>query len=385
MATTTASPGADPVHEKSSGPLKVPLPFPTPESRPKERPVLTAEQQKKYDWLLQQVKGWTEVPSTKGKGGPLTDGEKFWLTRECLLRYLRATKWHEKDAEKRLLDTLTWRREYGVEELTADYVSPENETGKQVILGYDKEARVCLYLSPGRQNTDASPRQVQHLVYMLERVIDVMPPGQEMVALLINYKTSKSSSRSNYTGPSLSMGREVLNILQNHYPERLGRALIINMPWVVTGFYKLITPFIDPHTREKLKFNGDMSQYVPVEQMWSEFSTGQLEFEYDHSVYWPALHKLCKERRDARWQRWIAGGKQLGESEDYLAGGTETGVAQQQQQQQQAAGSTEEKTAEGAETKPEEAAQTAEQAPSAPAEEKAAEKPAENTAESTTA
>lgn len=326
MATTTASSGADPVHEKASGPLKVPLPNPTPESRPKERPVLTEEQQQKYEWLLQQAKGWTEVPSTKGKAGPLTDSEKFWLTKECLLRYLRATKWHEKDAEKRLLETLAWRREYGVEELTADHISPENETGKQVILGYDKEARVCQYLSPGRQNTEPSPRQVQHLVYMVERVIDIMPAGQETLALLINFKQSKS--RSN-TAPGLGLAREVLHILQHHYPERLGKALIINMPWIVTGFFKLITPFIDPNTREKLKFNEDMSQYVPPEQMWSEFSSGKLDFDYDHSVYWPALHKLCSERREARWQRWVAGGQQLGESEDYLAGATEAGVAQQ--------------------------------------------------------
>jgi hypothetical protein len=323
-AAATVPPVAEAVQEKATGPLRVPLPSPAPGCCPKERAVLTAEQQRKYDWLLEQVKAWTEIPSTKGKAGPLTDSEKFWLTRECLLRYLRATKWHEKDAEKRLLETLTWRREYGVEELTADHISPENETGKQVILGYDKEARVCHYLNPGRQNTEPSPRQIQHLVYMVERNIELMPPGQETLALLINFKQSKS--RSN-TAPGIGIAREVLHILQHHYPERLGKALIINMPWIVTGFFRLITPFIDPNTREKLKFNEDMSQYVPPEQMWSEFSSGQLEFEYDHAVYWPALQQLCAERRAARWERWVAGGQQFGESEDYLAGATETGVA----------------------------------------------------------
>lgn len=327
MAAATVAPGPaldSAAQEKAPGPLKTPLPFPTPDSRPKERAVLTEEQQHKYDLLLAQVKAWTEVPSAKGKAGLLTDSEKFWLTKECLLRYLRATKWHEKEAEKRLLETLAWRREYGVEELTADHISPENETGKQITLGYDKEGRVCHYLNPGRQNTDPSARQVQHLVYMVERVIDMMPAGQERLALLINFKSNKS--RSN-TAPGIGLAREVLHILQHHYPERLGRALIINMPWIVTGFFKLITPFIDPLTREKLKFNEDMSQYVPAEQMWSEFSSGKLAFEYDHGVYWPALHQLCDERREARWQRWTAGGRQLGESEDYLAGATEVGVA----------------------------------------------------------
>jgi hypothetical protein len=68
-----------------------------------------------------------------------------------------------------------------------------------------------------------------------------------------------------------------------------------------------------------------MSQYVPKEQLWTEFM-GSLEFEYDHSVYWPALHKLCEEKRASRKQRWELGGKQIGEFEDYLAGSLEHGV-----------------------------------------------------------
>ncbi|CAK7271670.1 Phosphatidylinositol transfer protein (PITP) [Sporothrix epigloea] len=307
----------------TSGPLKLPIPFPTANSVPAERPQLTEEQTKKYEWLVEQARGWTVASKNAALAGPLTDEDRFWLTRECLLRYLRATKWNEKEAAKRLQDTLTWRREYGVNGLTAEHISPENETGKQVLLGFDKQGRVCHYLNPGRQNTDPSPRQVQHLVYMVERVIDIMPAGQETLALLINFKTSKS--RTN-TAPGISTGREVLNILQTHYPERLGRALIINVPWVVWGFFKLITPFIDPLTREKLKFNEDMNQYVPSEQLWTEF-LGKLDFEYDHEVYWPALTKMAAERRAERMARWEAGGKQVGELEDYLFGRLQQGVA----------------------------------------------------------
>lgn len=98
------------------------------------------------------------------------------------------------------------------------------------------------------------------------------------------------------------------------------------MPWVVHGFFKLITPFIDPHTREKLKFNEDMSQYVPKEHLWTTFK-GDLDFDYDHSVYWPAMNKLATERREKRTERWIAGGKHIGESEDYLNGKTAMGIS----------------------------------------------------------
>lgn len=211
--------------KRASGPWVTPITAPTAESVVDEKPTLTADQQTKYEWLLERAKGWTEVPSTKDKASPLTDSEKMWLTKDCLVRYLRATKWHEKESEKRLLTTLTWRREYGVEELTADFISPENETGKQVLLGFDKQTRPVHYLLPGRQNTDVSPRQVQHLVFMVERVIELMPARQDTLCLLVNMQ--KSKQRSN-TAPGIGQAREVLHILQTHYPERLGRALVVN-------------------------------------------------------------------------------------------------------------------------------------------------------------
>lgn len=104
---------------------------------------------------------------------------------------------------------------------TPDYISPENETGKQWILGYDIEGRPCHYLNPSRQNTKRSDRQLQHLVFMMERAIDLMGPGQETLALLISFSETSSGQ-----GASLAQGKQVMNFLQNHYPERLGRALV---------------------------------------------------------------------------------------------------------------------------------------------------------------
>ena len=115
------------------------------------------------------------------------------------------------------------------------------------------------------------------------------------------------------------------------------------VPWVVWGFFKLITPFIDPLTRQKLKFNEDMRQYVPEQELWTEFG-GKLDFEYDHATYWPALRKLCEEKRAFRKERWVAGGSHIGEHEDYLAGGKETGVAASSGQGDQTQGKGEEAT-----------------------------------------
>jgi hypothetical protein len=58
---------------------------------------------------------------------------------------------------------------------------------------------------------------------MLERVIDLMGPDQETLALLVNFKETKSGQNA-----TIGQAKQTLDILQNHYPERLGRALVIN-------------------------------------------------------------------------------------------------------------------------------------------------------------
>lgn len=208
------------------GLIQKPFASPLDTARPPAPAELTSDQQAKYEAVLKAVSAWTTVPTSSGKNAttePITDDERMFLTRECLLRYLRATKWNVNDAVDRLQQTLIWRREYGAGRLTGDYISVENETGKQVILGFDIHGRPCLYLLPSNQNTEKSDRQIEHLVFMLERVIDLMGPDQETLALLVNFNDTKSGQNA-----TIGQAKQTLHILQNHYPERLGRALVIN-------------------------------------------------------------------------------------------------------------------------------------------------------------
>ena len=302
--------------DSSTNPVFTPFLYPHPSSSLLTPQPLTPDQEVKYATLLTAVKSWTTIPSSKKSqsGPPLTPTEKHWLTRNCLLRYLRASKWVVATATTRILGTLTWRREYGLENLTADYISEENETGKQVILGYDNQGRPCLYLNPHKQNTKGKEKQIQHLVFMLERCIDLMAPGVETLALLVNFKESRKGENA-----SVGQGRETLSILQYHYPERLGRALVQDVPWLIWGFFKAISPFIDPLTREKLKFDEDLRMLAPPEQLIRAYK-GDVEFEYVHERYWPALNQLAEQRRRERWERWEMAGSVIGEDEGYLKG-----------------------------------------------------------------
>ncbi|GME80788.1 unnamed protein product [Ambrosiozyma monospora] len=321
--------------------IKQTIPFSEPPSDvhpPKEKPI-NKEQKEKYTTVLKHFQdpkltiALTEHNQHKhiadAERKPLTEDEKAWLTRECILRYLRATKWVVKDAIDRIEGTIAWRREFGIDHqlddskniVTPELISPEGETGKEVVLGFDNDARPCLYLKPGRQNTKNSFRQVQHLVFMLERVIDFMPSGQDSLALLIDFKQHPEIAANVATSkiPPLGVGKQVLHILQTHYPERLGKALLTNMPFLARTFMKLIYPFIDPLTREKLVFDADFSNFVRAEQLDKDFN-GLVDFQYDHAVYHPKVCQMAHDFRQHYMDRYYKFGGGVGLSELDLRG-----------------------------------------------------------------
>lgn len=72
-----------------------------------------------------------------------------------------------------------------------------------------------------------------------ERAKEMQPPGQESIAILIDYRGTTMR-----TNPSISVARKVLTILQNHYVETLGRGLVVFLPMLLNFFYKGISPFL---------------------------------------------------------------------------------------------------------------------------------------------
>ncbi|KAI3406334.2 PDR16 [Candida oxycetoniae] len=317
---------------KLEPPRYIPFEAPSSGSHVPPEPKLSNDQKAKYLKVLKHfqnpqltIANSEEDHKHKHRSSELTVAEKSWLTKECFLRYLRATKWHVEEAIDRIELTLAWRREFGISEtfdkdnrVNGDLVSQENETGKEVILGYENESRPCLYLKPGRQNTKTSQRQVEHLVYMLERVIDYMPSGQDSLALLIDFKAHPVGTQGGKI-PPVGIGRQVLHILQTHYPERLGKALLTNIPWLGWTFLKIIHPFIDPLTREKLVFDQPFINYVPKVQLDKDFQ-GDVNFVYEHEKYWPKMIEISQNKKQKYFNRFEEFGACVGLSEVDLRG-----------------------------------------------------------------
>lgn len=137
------------------------FPIPEPECTVGSPRKLSSEEEKKYEEVFGYFKNQKDFPvslkATNTEREPASDWEKLrLLSRESMLRYLRATRWDVTTAKKRLTETIAWRREFGVDQLDSDEMAMEAKSGKETVLGYDNQSRPLHYMHPHRNDTKVS-------------------------------------------------------------------------------------------------------------------------------------------------------------------------------------------------------------------------------------
>lgn len=302
----------------------LPKPSEKLDHQPTYEEIKEAEHEQIYQNVLNHFNTTEKFPVSEGncpesQWKPLNKYEKAWLSRQCFLRYLRACNWKEQDAIKRITGSIAWRREFGIaggefEKITANHVKEENETGKHQIFGFDDEKRPCLMLFTGRQNTKTSDRQIQHLIYMLEKSIEFMPQGQDKLCLCVDFKKYPEACTYEPKVPPVGLGKSILYILQYHYPERLGRALFINIPTLVSIFLKLCWPFVDPYTKQKCKFDEPFKEFITSDQLPYHYG-GEINYEYVHEEYWDDFVAKVNIKREKMLENFDKLGGEIGLSE----------------------------------------------------------------------
>ncbi|XAR61772.1 hypothetical protein NMG60_11016285 [Bertholletia excelsa] len=241
-----------------------------------------------HDQENDELHAESKVNELKADLGPLPDRSLKYCTDACLRRYLIARNWNVDKSKKMLEETLKWRSTYKPEEIRWHEVAGEGETGKIFRANFhDRQGRTVLILRPGLQNSTSVEDQIRHLVYLLENAMLNLPEDQEQMAWLIDF-TGWSPSFS----VPVKAARDTINVLQNHYPERLAVAFLYNPPRIFEAFWKIVKYFLDPKTFQKVKFvypkNKDsvdlMRSYFDVDNLPTEFG-GKATLKYDHEEF----------------------------------------------------------------------------------------------------
>lgn len=102
--------------------------------------------------------------------------------------------------------------------------------------------------------------------------------------------------------PPFTVTKQSISILQNHYPERLGWAILSRPPCIFSFLWRAINPFLDQDTRDKVvmvKSGTDVVKSlkgVIDASAIDETQGGKRNGHYDFAAYQERMSKLETEK-----------------------------------------------------------------------------------------
>lgn len=181
--------------------------------------------------------------------GPIADKFPAICSDASVLRFLKARNYNTIKAARMLRASIKWRLEFKPEKIRWDDVAQEALMGRIYRADYlDKQGRVVFVIKAGRQSTSTTIVQIKYLVYCLENGILNLSSTQEQMVWLIDFQGWSTSCIS------VKVTRDAAQVLQNHYPERLGLAVFYNPPKLFESFWTMVKPFLEPKTYRKVTF-----------------------------------------------------------------------------------------------------------------------------------
>lgn len=220
--------------------------------------------------------------------------EEFWSQAGAgdmdglVLRFLRARKWNVRGAYEMLVQCLRWRREIGVRRIMAQGESALNPvlltSGESYFWKHDREGRLVIVMRGRLHDRGAQTHadMVAFTVYQIETGRRLMGTRQDTVTLVFDLGDAPLSS---FDYGSIQF---IVQAMQSYYPESLGKCLLVNAPWLFSGFWRLIRPLLDPVVAAKVHFLG-------ADQMVEHFDKGDLQVCYGGQDTYEYLYEPLTE------------------------------------------------------------------------------------------
>lgn len=167
-------------------------------------------------------------------------------------RFLRARELDIEKASAMFLESLKWRRTFVPNDsISLSEIPNELAQNKMFMQGVDKKGRPITIVFGARhfQNKVGGLDEFKRfVVYSLDKLCSRMPPGEEKFVGIGDLKGW------GYSNCDIRGYLSALKILQDYYPERLGKLFIVNAPSIFMTAWKIVCPFIDKKTKKKIVF-----------------------------------------------------------------------------------------------------------------------------------
>ncbi|XP_015680132.1 SEC14-like protein 5 [Protobothrops mucrosquamatus] len=192
---------------------------------------------------------------------------------EYILRFLRARDFNIDKAREMLCQSLAWRKQYQVDYILQTWRPPS--LLEEFYAGgwhyQDKDGRPLYILRLGQMDTKGLVKALGE-ESLLRHVLSINEEGQrrcEENTNLLGRPISSWTCLVDLEGlnmrhlwrPGVKTLLRIIEVVEDNYPETLGRLLIVRAPRVFPVLWTLVSPFINENTRQKfLIYSGNNYQ-----------------------------------------------------------------------------------------------------------------------------
>ncbi len=248
---------------------------------------------------------------------------------KMIRRHLVAEKGDIDLAEKKIKNTLAFREEMNIDAMRQCFyklnyeesdelaeirkgIDKELKDGKHIVRGHDLNSHAFFIIFPRRYTSFDHDWYLKGKLYSLERALAyterISGGTVEKINVVFDYENYKADKHE----PPLSLIKELMFCLRDHYPERMQHMFFVNAPFKFRAFWALLKPFIDPVTKRKIQFvSGSQKQSVfgdfvsPDQSMRFMHPDGRKPDDYnverwkyvvpfDQDVDWSTDKDICK-------------------------------------------------------------------------------------------
>ncbi|KAM9100606.1 SEC14-like protein 5 isoform X1 [Sarcophilus harrisii] len=192
---------------------------------------------------------------------------------EHILRFLRARDFHFEKAREMLCQSLNWRKQHQVDYILQTWRPPP--LLEEFYAGgwhyQDRDGRPLYILRLGQMDTKGLMKAVGEEA-LLRHILSVNEEGQKRCEEHTNQLGRPISSWTclvdleglnmrHLWRPGVKALLRMIEVVEDNYPETLGRLLIVRAPRVFPVLWTLVSPFINENTRQKfLIYSGSNYQ-----------------------------------------------------------------------------------------------------------------------------
>mmetsp|Transcript_22915 Transcript_22915/g.53083 ORF Transcript_22915/g.53083 Transcript_22915/m.53083 type:complete len:316 (-) Transcript_22915:1059-2006(-) len=237
---------------------------------------------------------------TKSSSGEKSTATMIMAMREAR-RYLMGARGDKDMALEYLKKTCRYRQETRLDLLRSCFSTQEENNHEQnqedvdmvahlqsmilqdtahqtvVVQGFDKSHCAVLHLGNRTCAKMSNEAFLKTQLYMVERALATTEARslgrQEQMVVFLDAGCIQSKC-----APSLQTVKELVSILQKHYPQRLKSLVVLDPPFWLRTMYTMLSPFLDSRTRQKFQLaSGEKEQKKIFQEILMDTSTASID------------------------------------------------------------------------------------------------------------